>query len=629
MCGLAGWFGSAPPGGESLLKRMVAAIRHRGPDGCGHHLHPMAALGHVRLAIIDPQSGAQPLWDASGKAVIAYNGEVYNFPGLRETLRRDGVFFKTRTDTETVLALYLREGVAGLARLSGMFAFAVWEPEAQRGILVRDRQGIKPLFYRQDGQRLWFASEAKALLPGFTTTPGLDPGALHLLMNFRYIPGEQTLFQGIRQLPPGGVLVWERGAVRRERLAPFAPSAAADPDDARLRREVADAVDRHLLADVPVGGYLSAGLDSATIATVVRRLDASRPFPTFTIDAGDDPTEADGASETARILGFDNLRGPLPDQLEAWLPRLIWHLETPKVNALQSAAVARLAAGGVKVALSGLGGDELFFGYDLHRHLWWQERLRHGPTGGLTRKIGWLTDHLLPLDARPVWEEYGRGARMVAALGSPRAYGILRNVWDTPAMRRRLYGPRMLDQGAALPDAFQWLEAQWPHDQPDFVRQGQCFENRNKLVNDFLWNEDRMSMAFGLEVRTPFLDESLHALVGNISWRDLMPGGRPKGRMRRLVAPWLAPEICRRPKSGFQVSARDFFGSHLRPLAETWLSGQRLRRDGLFNPEFVRTLLRIKPDKRLRWHYFILYLMAGTAAWLDLFEGGGEPPPWR
>jgi asparagine synthase (glutamine-hydrolysing) len=620
MCGLAGWFGPSPDMEEARteLQAMTNAIRHRGPDGEGVHVDNMAALGHVRLAIIDPAGGAQPLMDQEGRGVIAYNGEAYNYPELREELISTGYRFKTHSDTETVLALYLRQGLKGVARLTGMYAFAIWEPNTRRGVLVRDRQGIKPLFYCRDGERLFFASEAKALLPVLRQRPGLDLTALHLLLNFRYIPGDKTLFPGIRQLNPGEALFWQDGTVRRELLAPFPASASRSPGHDEVREEILAAVQRHLVADVPVGGYLSAGVDSATIAAAVRLQDSSRSYPTFTLEIGDHPAEADGAEESARILGLENQRSPAPADFNSWFPQLIAHLETPKVNAFQAAAVAQLASRQVKVALSGLGADEIFLGYTAHRYLASLSNLRHGPAGSTIRGTAGMAAAILPFNLRPEWEEAGRGARMVAAAGRPEAYGILRNVWDSPEMRRRIYGPRLLD--ADLPNAFEWLDSSWPKEEPDFFQQSVKFENRNKLVNDFLWQEDRMSMAFGLEVRTPFLDERLNALVSRLSWQELMSGGKAKAFMRQVVAPWLPTEILERPKSGFQVNAADFFSQHLRPMEETLLSEKRLREDGLFNPQFVRDIFNRRSSKALRWHYFLLYLMAGSAVWMDLFD---------
>ncbi|MBF0621027.1 MAG: asparagine synthase (glutamine-hydrolyzing) [Magnetococcales bacterium] len=632
MCGIAGWFGPAPQRDRSpkqTLRAMISQIAHRGPDGQGIHLENQVGLGHVRLAIIDPNAGAQPLWDYHRRGVIIYNGETYNFPEFRTALSQRGTPFQTRTDTETVLVQYLEYGLDGLAHLSGMFAFAIWDPHSETGILVRDRQGIKPLFIRQEGERLLFASEAKALLPAMNQSARMDTASLHLLLNFRYVPGEDTLFQGVHQLAPGGVLIWQNGRISQTHLSPFPDRfKSGSPDEEEIRSEIVSAVERHMIADVPVGIYLSAGLDSATIASVASELNRDgSPPQTFTIEAGDHPDEADGAQQTARQFGLSNLREPMPGGFDRWLPRLVWHLETPKVNAYQAASVAQLASRHCKVALSGLGGDELFLGYVIHRFLQIQTRVKRWPGATpLLRTVAHASAQFLPQIPPLRWEERVRGIRMVGSLGTPRAYGIIRNVWDHPHQRQRLYGPRLLD--ANLPDAFHWLGGHWPDSGGDYLTQGRRFEEDNKLVNDFLWQEDRVSMAFGLESRTPFLDEALIQLVNRLTWQELMPGGRLKGLMRRVVRPWLGDEILSRPKSGFQVNAADFFSTHLRPFALEWLSPQRLKDDGLFNPVFVDKILHSQPDNRLRWHYFLLYLMVGTSLWVELFEKNGDVPSW-
>ncbi|MGN7613173.1 asparagine synthase (glutamine-hydrolyzing) [Magnetococcales bacterium HHB-1] len=625
MCGFVGWFGAPPEDNQSnhqskkiLLEDALNIIRHRGPDGSGIYMDDHAALGHVRLAIIDPKGGQQPLLDYQKRAVIAYNGEAYNFLEYRKKLQQQGFKFQTRSDTETVLALYLEEGWQSLGHLSGMFALALWHPEKKQGLLIRDRQGIKPLFYRQEKQRLLFASEAKAIRPLMAQKSALDETALHLLLNFRYIPGDQTLFKGIQQLPPGGVLIWSEKSIQQYQLPPYPTSDHAFHID-HFRTLILKAVDHHLVSDVPVGAYLSAGLDSATIVAAIKEKDPERLIPTFTIEAGDSPLEADGATETARFFGISNERQPMSENFADQFSKLIWHLEKPKVNAFQSHEVAALAGKHVKVVLSGLGGDEIFLGYTLHRFLWWHEKITHNPLlSTLTKISGQIGASILGSIKTTRLEEYQRGLTMLSQLGNPKAYGILRNLWDDPKQRSRLYGPRLLDH--TLPNAFDWLEDHWSHKQDNFFDQAVAFENRHKLVNDFLWQEDRMSMAEGVEVRTPFLDEQLNAVMQSLSWNERMPQGQAKGLMRQLIQPWLNEEILNRPKSGFQVDAAMFFERFLKPMIPEYLSQERLEKDGLFNPLFIQDILKQKPNKKLRWHYFIIYLMLGTTMWLEQFE---------
>lgn len=361
MCGIAGWFmpGPAPCDAEQRLTAMLTAIAHRGPDGSGMRLMQGCSLGHVRLAIIDLDTGAQPM--EAGGITISYNGEIYNYRELRAELERGGYVFRTRSDTEVILALYRRYGWRALSRLRGMYAIALWDAHKQRGFLIRDPLGIKPLFYRQlPDRRVVFASEAKAILAhGHGAT--LDVVALHLLMNFRYLPGEHTLFKGVRQLPPGGVMTWDTKQGLCERRLPAMTYSILAPDE-----EMRESIRIHLASDVEVGAYLSGGMDSALVTALAREGGVRR---TFTLDVGDDPQEAENASISASLLGVENIQSGISGNINHELPDLIRHLEVPKINALQVSRLARLAGSHVKVVLSGLGGDELFLGYNMHRIL--------------------------------------------------------------------------------------------------------------------------------------------------------------------------------------------------------------------------------------------------------------------
>lgn len=629
MCGIAGFFrsGRQSEGAEAVLSSMLDAIAHRGPDGRGAALFPQAGLGHVRLAIIDIAGGNQPMCSRDGRYWISYNGELYNYRELRAALQRQGMEFQSSSDTEVILAAFAHQGNACLNSFRGMFAFALWDEQCLEGYLVRDRFGIKPLFYATLGEQIVFGSEIKALLrfPGVNSS--LDPDSLHLLMNYRYIPGERTLFTGIRHLPPGHLLHWQAGRTTLRKWHSDAVEPATIPSLEEVRARLATAVRRQLVSDVPLGGYLSAGIDSASILALALNKPHLEPeqFPTFTIQTGDSPLEHVHAAETARYFHVPNFQNTVEADLERNLARLIWHLEVPKVNAYQSALVARLARKHVKVALSGLGGDEIFLGYTIHRYL---DRLHL-----LNRKFGplprWSGKTMRPVMAALGlhFEEYARGCHALASLPDfSRVYGIIRNVWDSPDARRHMYGPRILDHNPG--NAFTLLDREWNRAAVNPAEACAEFELQNKMVNDLLLQEDRLSMAFGLEVRVPFLDEDLVELISSIPSSVRMPGGRLKGLMKEAVAAWLPEPIRNRPKSGFQLPIHAVFDTHLRPLADRYLSPDRLKRDGLFNHDFVIKVLRARPDQRLRWHYFLLYLMIGTNIWLDIFENHEPVPNW-
>lgn len=622
MCGIAGWFSPEPlerGAAENVLGRMLELISHRGPDGSGILLDGPAALGHRRLAIIDLSTGQQPMTIEDGAFALVYNGEIYNYKELRQQLIEDGARFRTTSDTEVILQTYHVHGSAGFSRLRGMFAFALWDKRRSRALLVRDGVGIKPLFYHvTSAGKLLFASEAKAILAALSEQPALDVNALHLLLNFRYLPGDRTLFTDIRQVPPGNILYWSAGEGWRLDSFSVTPGPGASDPLAILE----DSVRAHLTADVEVGAYLSGGMDSAAIVALAKR---TRPIRSFTLEVGDDPAEARYAAETAAILGVKNQSYKLSSITHVELRGLLWHLEAPKINAWQSSEIARHTASEVKVALSGLGGDELFLGYNLHSWLQHAVRVRRIAPMSICRLISASGLGVLRGFRPPLWSEPERLLRLFGSLTDmPKVYACLRNIWDHPRMREWIYGPRMLD--GKLDNAMEVLRAAWV-DSGDPVRDAANFEWREKMVNDLLWHEDRTSMAWGLEVRVPYLDPQLKAWADAQDTATLMPKGIKKGCMKAMLRDLLPRAILDRPKSGFQVNAPQFFREQLSALAGKYLNRETVIAHGLFNPDFVTATLRLGTSPRYRWHYFMLYFMLLTHLWLEIHESGGFLDP--
>ncbi len=610
MCGIGGWFSPAPrlARSETLLQTLGEVLRHRGPDGVAALEMDHVGMVHRRLALIDLITGDQPMWSVDRRAVIVFNGEIFNYRELRRFYEQRGAVFASQSDTEVILAAYQSEGISGFGRLRGMFAFALWDADQRRALLVRDPFGIKPMFLHEGGDgTLRFASEAKGVSALLDASPSLDTGSLHALLNFRYVPGEATLFQGIRQLAPGECFEWRLdGKHRYTRLDPPATDISEG-----LRAALQDSVRKHLIADVPIGSYLSGGIDSGLIAAMARA--QGMCLPTFTLSVGDDPAEARNAAETAGLLGLENFQAELANDEVSRLPRMLWHLETPKVNAVQLFRLAELARTQVKAVLSGVGGDELFAGYNVHRIFHFCTQL----PAPAARLAGASLRHLLPAATVP-FVERDRALEMGMAIGDwPKVYALLRNIWDRPNLRRWLYGPRMLD--SVLPDAISLVRERWATDGSPLEAMMQ-FEWRNKMVNDLLWQEDRASMAAGLEVRVPFVDSAVQAAVKR--------AGAPrlgKAALREVAQDYLPGRVLSRPKSGFQLDAPAFFEANLRSIAETWLAPKRVREYGLFNPETTATLLRLPAHKRYRWHFFMLYLMIQTHMWIDIFERRRRP----
>jgi len=379
-------------------------------------------------------------------------------------------------------------------------------------------------------------------------------------------------------------------------------------DDMNLDNVLADSVRAHLIADVEVGCYLSGGIDSGLIAALTRRYSSS--VPTFTLMVGDDPDEARNAAETARILALPNVQAELGTDEVQSLPRVLWHVETPKVNAIQLFRLAELARTKTKAVLSGLGGDELFAGYNAHRIFQLMTRLPAGATRAVSNALGGLWP-----SSTTRFEERERALHMGAALGDwPKVYALLRNIWDSTELRQWLYGERLLDQ--SLPDAIAVVRERWPQDRTPLAAMVE-FEWRNKMVNDLLWQEDRASMSVGLEVRVPFVDLAVYDAVSKSG-----PPRVGKALLREIAARHLPRKVLDRPKSGFQLDAPVFYARHLQSLAEHWLAPQRVKEYGIFNVETVAALRRLPVHRRFRWHFFMLYLMIQTHQWIEIFERG-------
>lgn len=629
MCGIAGIFHNGllryP---ERTLDIMKNQIAHRGPDGEGSWMDSMAALGHVRLAILDVESGHQPMTTPDGRFTIIFNGEIYNYKALQQELKGLGYAFKTDCDTEVVLAAWSRWAEGCLNRLNGMFAFAIWDSRQEKGFLVRDPFGIKPLFYcTKRNNILYFASEVKAILPVLGDKPSLEISSLHLLMNFRYLPGDTTLWKDIKQLLPCHILCWtSKGYSLRKWSSILEPEMFDEGSIEHVRQRVTTliehAVESQLISHVPLGGYLSYGIDSGIISAIAAQKlqDTNSSYPTFTIATGDSPQEAKGAAETARLLGLPNFQEEIDLDVAKIFKSIIWHLEVPKVNALQSYLVARLATKHVKVALSGLGGDEVFLGYNIHRLFTLYNRLhRKGFVSSLLKSMGSVTRLLF--DAVPIhMEEFARGIIFLSEKEPWFSYGIMRNLWDGIIDRNLIYGPRVLDEQSELVNPFEIVREKWQVLSNDPLKSLQFFELREKMVNDLLWNEDRVSMAQGLEVRVPFLDIALADFGIKCPSSFLLLNGNLKGLLKEVAQTWLPKHIINRPKSGFQVPIHEVFQQHLRPLCKVYLNEQSIKKRGLFNYLFIKRVLDARPSKRLRWHYFMLYMMLGMAVWLEIFE---------
>lgn len=625
MCGIAGIISSSPLEADDRRagQKMIQALRHRGPDGEGtterstNSAHLL--LLHTRLAIIDLVTGQQPMSNEDATLWISFNGEIFNYRELRLFLEKKGHRFRTHSDTETILHLYEEEGIKGFLRLRGMFAFALWDEKQETLLLLRDTFGIKPLHYAVLSHRLLFASEAKALLLHPAVPREIDRQAFHDLLNLRFVPSPQTLWKHIRRVQPGELLLWKHGRLTRREcltLPPFRPTHYSFSEAAQEFQSLFQkAVERHLVADVPVGVYLSGGTDSTAIAL----FSSSTPRPpemAFTLGFGDERDEVEDARTIADRLGLRFLSTTLPPNSLSEYPDALRHVEEPQVNILQSFQIAAVASAHVKVVLSGLGGDELFGGY--HSHRWMHYLSRFTPLskhfeGTLARLRRLLSRSQSPFSPRG--DLARRGCQLLLAAGRPEeAWGILRNVWDEdPAFRRLVYY-----EPDRFAPALRHLHQTFA-DRPPLEAAFDA-DFRFKLSDDYLAGEDRTSMAHGLEVRPPFLDLDLVAFVRTLPVEWHVSRGLGKSFLRRSLSRILPDATLRKPKWGFTFAVDLQWERSIRPYVQSRLIDEFLPLLEPVRPDYIRKILDLPPSRQYNWHRFFLWMLAGFVDWYRIFE---------
>jgi asparagine synthase (glutamine-hydrolysing) len=584
MCGICGIVSSQGRADPERVAAMSATLVHRGPDSFGEYADGPVALAARRLSIIDLETGDQPIGNEDGTLQVVQNGEIYNYRELRRELERAGHRFRTSGDTEVLVHLYEEHGDGFAARLRGMFAVAIWDGRRRRLLLARDRFGIKPLYYREADGELAFASELRALPRG-----EIDLEALEAFLAFNSIPAPLTIFRDVRKLPPGHVLAWEDGRARTERFARPAPVAAddvRDDDEAELveelRARVRDSVRAHLVSDVPVGVLLSGGVDSSLLAALAAE-ESSEQLRTFSI--GFEERTFDEVAD-ARLVAerYGTLHRELVVRPDAalLLPALAEAFDEPFADssALPTYLVSQLAAGDVKVALSGEGGDELFGGYYTYA-----ADLLAARVGALARLARPLVERLPSSDAKASFDY--RAKRYVRAAHLPpleRHHGW-KEIFSADA-RAELTGRR------SPFDPVDLLRARYVETVgADELARLQDVDLGTYLVDDLLVKTDRASMAHSLEARVPYLDTAVTNLALALPTRHKLRGLEKKVLLRKAAEPLLPRRIVHGKKRGFSIPAAAWLRGELEPFARETLSPERLRRQGFFHPEAAARLL--------------------------------------
>jgi asparagine synthase (glutamine-hydrolysing) len=657
MCGLAGFIDCdrATPASElrATVDRMAATLRHRGPDAGGGWVDPATgvALGFRRLAILDlTEGGDQPMASACGRYVIVFNGEVYNFRELRKELVAAGHAFRGRSDTEVLLAAVSAWGVeSALRRSNGMFAFALWDRTLRVLHLARDRLGEKPMYYGWAGASFLFGSELKALRANPAFRAEVDRDALALYLRHKYVPAPWSIYHGVRKLPAGTLLTVDPGTRGRDAAPrPYwsAREAAEAGPDRRLGADEAveeldgllrDAVRLRMVADVPLGAFLSGGIDSSTVVALMQA-QSSRPVKTFTVGYEDDDfNEAADALAVARHLGTDHTELYLsPAECMEVIPRLPTLYDEPFADSSQIAVflVSALARRHVTVSLSGDGGDELFGGYN--RYLWapavWRRAsrfprpLRRTATslltsrspeawGRLLRRAGALAPR--SVNQRLVGDKLYKLARVLELDRSEDLYLELVSHWKEPGSI--VMGARELP--TPVTDPAQWAQV------PGIAEHMMYLDLVTYLPDDILAKVDRASMGVSLEARVPLLD---HRVV-EMAWRvplDLkVRNGSTKWLLRQVLHRYVPPRLVERPKMGFGVPIDRWLRGPLRDWAEALLDQRRLRADGYLDPEPVAARWAEHLSGRRDWQYHLWDVLM-FQAWLEETAAGRPEPTY-
>ncbi len=603
MCGICGIFnfGSRAPVEREALQRANQAMVHRGPDDEGYYLDREIGLGNRRLSIIDLPGGHQPLANEDETLWITFNGEIYNYRELRDQLLRSGHRLRTSTDTETILHLYEEFGVACLEPLRGMFAFAVWDGRERRLFVARDRLGVKPLFYRLEPGRLVFASELRALRLLADQPLVVDPQSVYDFFGFRYIPGPRTFYRGVEEILPGHFLTADAKGIRTEAYwdvpAEEDSSRTAEDFAAEVVELLRESVRLRLIADVPLGVFLSGGVDSSAVVALMAELAGGgnagerpgapgRPLRTFSVGFNEPEfNELPYARRIARRAGADHHEVVVgPKDLAEELPRLIAASERPLAEPTDVAVcrLARLASETVKVVLAGEGSDELFAGYPKYV----ADRLA-GLVSAFPQEITRLVGRWLPyrhrraklaLEALSIRKESERAATWFASF--------------TREERLALFAPEFLAQVDVNHPARvvgQYLERARLRSP---LKRLLYADLKIWLPDNLLLRGDHMTMAASIEERLPFLDHKVVELAARIPAKILARGFRTKLLLRRALRPLLTPETLRRRKVGFAVPVGEWFRKPLRSLVGDLVLASEARARGYFNPTSMERFVR-------------------------------------
>lgn len=623
MCGICGFVVNPSQNRPdlSVLQRMCHTLVHRGPDDEGQILMDSVGLGMRRLSIIDLVTGHQPLSNEDGKIWIVFNGEIYNFLELREELISFGHIFKTKSDTETIVHGYEQWGEEIPKKLNGIFAFAIWDGRKKRLFLARDHIGIKPLYWYYDGKQLVFGSEIKAILqyPGISCS--VDLKALSRYLTFEYIPSPFSIFNEIRKLEPGSRLIFENHSIRIESYWDCRPKPYPWKEKEAvvyLRELFFDAVKRQLISDVPLGAFLSGGIDSSILVSVMAQV-SGQPVKTFSIGFKESSyDELRYAREVAKKYHTHHHEEIVEAKALELTERLVRHLDEPfgDFSIFPTFLVSQMARKHVTVILSGDGGDELFAGYDTYKahrfDQWCYSRL---PLPFKLKVLLPLAKRLSPTEKKKGWiNSYKRfiyGTMLPESLKHARWMVFL-----FPETRKKLFTDEVfhaLKEDDPFDAVLQYLNGEWE----DVARTAYA-DVKTYLVDDILVKVDRMSMAVSLEARVPYLDYRIVEFALSLPPELKMKGFQTKVILKKAFWNNLPKEVQHRGKQGFSIPIKNWIREELRSMILDLLSEEKIRREGFFRPAFVSQLVK-EHLEGIENHSHLLWALMVFEQWYDLY----------
>ncbi len=598
MCGICGTMNFSREARVDAhdVQRMNDAIFHRGPDDEGYYIKDNVGLAMRRLSIIDLTTGKQPIRNEDGSVWIVFNGEIYNYPELRKELESRGHRFYTKTDTEAIVHAYEEFGVECPSKLNGMFAFAIWDAYRQRLFIARDRLGKKPLYYYHDDNRVVFGSELKSILQIKDVPRRVSREALDLYLTYEYIPAPHTIFEDIKKLPAGHSLTIHASGkteVRRYWELHFHENGTLEKDlQHGLVDLLQDAVKIRLMSDVPLGAFLSGGIDSSCVVALMARV-MNQPVKTFSIGFEEGSyNELNYAREIARHFKTDHQEFILKPDALGLTEKLVRHLDEPlgDFSIIPTFLVSQMARQHVTVALSGDGGDELFGGYETYIADWAYRKYRRVPKFLRNGVISPITQRIPPTEKKK--GVINRAKRFVDGALLPEDLQHVRwMIFLTEREKQSLYGEAMQSM-ASSSGAHDFIRGYFNSaDSQDYVNRQLYVDIKTYLCDDIMVKVDRMSMATSLEARAPFLDYRVVEYAATIPSAYKISGTKTKQILKKAMADLLPPAITGRGKEGFSMPIKNWLKNELRPMMMDVLSPSQLAADGFFNPAYVQSLI--------------------------------------